>query len=445
MSTPSVLAEPPKQTPVLDQPAPTGARGIKTPAATPAPAGVAQRLLSLDTYRGLIMVTLAFNGFGLAATARAHLEKEGPSTFWQHVYFHSEHAEWTGGGYWDMIQPSFMFMVGVAMAFSYAKRQRLGQSRGQMLRHAIVRSLILILLGIALAYWRNLGAFFDPDWKRYGPWGLMNVLTQIGLGYTFLFLLWGRSFRVQAGAAAAILVGTWLLYVAWPGTGIDIAKGAPELKITQKWAAEHLTGIAPAWHKSANAGQDIDLVWLNALPQVVEYKVNTGGYQTINFIPSLATMLFGLMCGELLRSGSSSRRKLIVLFLGGLGGIAAGVLLDQTGACPLVKRIWTPSWALYSTGICCLILGSFYGIIDVLGYRRWTFFLVVVGMNSIAIYAMSMVLKDVVVWPLKHYYGADVFKDWAGLYAPMLQYTLIGLVFWLACYVMYRFKIFVRI
>lgn len=388
------------------------------------------------------MVTLAFTGFGLAATATNHLKANGPSEFWSGVYFHSEHAEWVGGGYWDLIQPSFMFMVGAAMAFSCAKRQRLGHSYGQMLGHAVLRSVVFIFLGIFLAYgWGPNGWHLE----NLGNWGLMNVLTQIGLGYTFLFLLWGKSQRTQALAAGGILLGTWLLYVLFAGPGIDLEKGISEFKITKDWARAHLTGLDPAWHKSANVGQDIDLLLLNALPRTQEYTHNRGGYQTINFLPSLATMLFGLMCGELLRSARPADRKLAILVNAGLAGLAIGVLLDLTGICPLVKRLWAPSWAVWSTGWCCLILAWLYALIDVLGYRRWTFPLVVVGMNSIAIYALSQLFRGVVVWPLKEAFGPEVFKEWAGLYGPMLQFTLVGLVFWVICYVMYRFKVFVRI
>src|SRR5262249_29293652 len=154
----------------------------------------------------------------------------------------------------------------------------------------------------------------------------------------------------------------------------------------------------------------------------------------INFIPSLATMLFGLMCGQLLRSARQPNQKLQWLVLGGVVGIVLGLVLDRTGVCPIVKRIWTPAWALYSTGICCLILAALYGFIAVLGFRRWTFPLVVVGMNSMAIYEMSMVMKGWVTWPFTAAFGPNVFEDWAGLYGPMLQYTLIGLVFWAICY-----------
>ena len=109
-----------------------------------------QRLLSLDVYRGLIMVTLAFTGFGLAATATRHLRAEGPSPFWEAVHYQFEHVQWVGCGYWDLIQPSFMFMVGLAAAFSYAKRRQLGQPYGRMFGHALWRSVVLVLLGIFL-------------------------------------------------------------------------------------------------------------------------------------------------------------------------------------------------------------------------------------------------------------------------------------------------------
>lgn len=406
----------------------------ETPRADREPAFVKQRLHSLDAYRGLIMVTLAFNGFGLAATATNHLRAEGPSTFWATVHHHFEHVEWVGCGYWDLIQPSFMFMVGVAMAFSYAKRRQQGQSYPRLLGHAVWRSLLLIFLGI----------FLISNWSRSTVWSLMNVLTQIGLGYTFLFLLWGRSLRVQAVAAAAILGGTWLLYVLYPAPGI-YPDGAPEVGVSRQWARTNLAGVGPAWHKNANVGQAIDLWLVNQLPQRSPYTYNRGGYQTLNFLPSLATMLFGLMCGELLRSRYGHGRRLAILTAAGLAGLGAGWLLDATGVCPLIKRIWTPAWALYSAGWCCLILAGLYAVVDALGYRRWAWPLVVVGVNSIAIYSMSMLLKPWVASTLRTHLGQDIFDRWGPLWAPTVQAVLVGLMFWLACWWMYRNKVFIRI
>jgi heparan-alpha-glucosaminide N-acetyltransferase len=400
---------------------------------TPSPAASA-RLQSLDTYRGLIMVSLAFNGFGLAAAARNHLKAEPDSGFWRAIYHQFEHVDWVGGGYWDLIQPSFMFMVGVSMAYSYVRRQAEGQSWGRMFGHACWR-------GVALAF---LGIFLISNSRPSTEWSLMNVLTQIGLGYPFLFLLWGRSARVHAIAAAALLLGTWLLYTAWPTRGIDLAQGTPQVGVTATWAKEHLTGVGAAWHKNANAGHAIDLWLLNLLPRREAFVFNGGGYQTINFIPSLATMLFGLMCGELLRSSRTTAAKFRLLIAAGAAGIVAGLIWQALG-CPIVKRIWTPSWALYSTGWCCLLLGGLYGLVDLAGWRRWTFPLLVVGMNSIAIYAMGMLLKPWTAKTLQTHLGNDLFQILGAANAPAVQATFTGLVFWFICFWMYRRKIFLRI
>lgn len=397
-----------------------------------------RRLQSLDAYRGLIMISLSFAGFGLAKTASAFLEENPDSGFWAAVKYQFSHAQWVGCSYWDMIQPSFMFMVGVSMAYSYVHRQERGDSYGRMLGHAAWRSIVLIGLSIYLM----------SQWRSYTNWGFMNVLGQIGLGYTFLFLLWGRSNRTHVVAAASLLVGTWLLYVAYPGSGIDLASGNAGVEVTQEWAHEHLEGIRPSWHKSANVGHAVDVFFLNLFPLQEPYKSNKGGYQTINFIPSLATMLFGLMCGELLRSRRKDREKLKLLAIAGVSGLIVGQLLNLTGICPLVKRIWTPSWALFSTGWCCLILGGLFWVIDVRGYRRWTYPLIVVGMNSIAIYCMSMSLKPYVARQWQAHLGQDVFTFWEALdpaWAPVVQACLTGLTFWVVCWYMYRKKIFIRI
>lgn len=394
-----------------------------------------QRLLSLDTYRGLIMISLAFTGFGLAATAKLHLEQDPESQIWHDVYYQFEHTEWTGCSYWDLIQPSFMFMVGSAMAFSYHKRKQSGQSYGRMLAHAIWRSFVLIFLGI----------FLISNWSKSTEWSLMNVLTQIGLGYTFLFLLWGRRTWVQALAAVLILGVTWGLYVGFPDGTIDISQGAPDRGVSAEWAQENLEGIPSAWQKNANVGHTIDRVVLNWFPREEPFVFNRGGYQTINFLPSLATMLFGLMAGELLRSRRGDMTKLLVLFLAGFGGIVLGVLAERTGVCPIVKRIWTPAWALYSGGWCCLLLGSLYAVIDVLRFRTWTYPLVVVGANSIAIYCMTQLLKKWVAGTFQTHLGQDVFTIFGDNWTPTVEYTTIGLTFWLICWWMYRNRIFIRI
>ncbi len=384
------------------------------------------------------MISLAFAGFGLAASAANVLEHNPDSRLWQNVHYQFEHTEWVGCSYWDMIQPSFMFMVGVSMAYSYAGRKRRGDSYWRMLGHAVTRSIVLILLSI----------FLMSLWDDRTQWTFMNVLAQIGLGYAFLFLLWGWSWRVQAMAAAVILAGTWIAYEAYPHAGVDLATGAADVGVTKQWADEHLAGVRPAWHKNANVGHAVDVWALNKFPRAEPFVFNRGGYQTINFIPSLATMLFGLMCGELLRSDRTNRRKLLILLIAGGLGIFAGLTLHYSGACPLVKRIWTPSWTLFSTGWCCLILAGLFGLVDVWGFRGWTFPIVVVGMNSILIYCMSIALKPWTARQLQTHLGEDVFTFYGRIspdFAPTVTAVMVGLAFWLVCFYLYRSKIFVRI
>lgn len=423
-----------RRAPTMSEMSPATPNGSAESSTTPAPAAPG-RLLSLDAYRGLIMVTLAFNGFGLAKVAQNHLKDAPDSTFWKFIFHQFEHVEWAGCGYWDLIQPSFMFMVGLSMAYSYVRRQAEGQPYARLLGHAAWRSVVLVFLGI----------FLISNWGKSTTWSFMNVLTQMGLGYLFLFLCWGRAVRTQAVVVGALLAGTWLLYVTYPGAGIDPATGAAGVGVSQEWAAAHLANLPDAWHKNANIGHALDLWLLNLLPQAQPFTFSRGGYQTINFVPSLATMILGLMCGELLRGRRTPEQKFKTLCIAGIAGIIAGQLLEWLGVCPLVKRIWTPSWAIYSTGWCCLLLAGLFGVIDLKGRRRWAFPLVVVGMNSIAMYSMSMLLKPWVARTWQIHLGPDVFKFLGETWSPAVQATLVGLTFWLVCWWMHRRRIFLRI
>ncbi len=393
-----------------------------------------ERLLSLDAYRGLIMVALAFNGFGLADTASRHLKENPDSSFWQFLKFQFSHVEWQGCAFWDLIQPSFMFMVGVSMAYSYVKREARGDSWGSMFFHAITRSIILILLGV----------FLSSNGEKTTNWTFMNVLSQIGLGYPFLFLMWRRHVAVQFVVVSLLLVGTGLLYTNYSTPGIDMEVGNPAVGVDADWAKANLTGVAPQWHKNANVGHAIDNVVLNWFPREKPFEFNRGGYQTINFIPSLATMLLGLICGELLRTAWSGGRKVLLMLALGAVLIALSYLAQYYGWVS-VKRIWTPAWALLSTGICCGILASLYGVIDVLGFRAWSMFLVVVGMNSIAIYMMGQLLRGWTARTLETHFGPNLFQFLGEAYVPMLTSTFVGLCFWLVCYWMMRQKIFIRV
>lgn len=384
------------------------------------------RLVSLDAYRGFVMICLAANGFGIAATAANFPD----SPLWQALRFQFDHVPWTGCAFWDLIQPSFMFMVGVSLPYSYAKRRDAGDSYLFLLGHAIIRSIILILLGIFLS-----------SSEKTTNFTFMNVLTQIGLGYTFLFLLWDREPKVQLRIAAGILVAYWALFALTPvaGSDFDFARAG----VPKDWT--FLTGFAAHWQKCANAAASFDLWFLNLFPRPEEFIANKGGYQTLNFIPSLVTMLFGLMAGEFIRSSTDRRKTLVGLITAGILLFVIGWACGFLGVCPLVKRIWTPSWTLYSTGLTLLMLALFYGIIDVAGWRWWAFPLTVAGMNSIALYIMSQLLRNWTAASLQRHFGADLFKYFGEPYEPLLKANLVLLAFWLFVWWLYRQKIFFRI
>jgi heparan-alpha-glucosaminide N-acetyltransferase len=404
-----------------------------------------QRLMSLDAYRGFVMLAMVSHGFALPRIARESAYAHDP--VWQRLAYQFDHVPWIGCSFWDLIQPSFMFMVGVAMAFSRASRAASGQSYFQMALHAAWRAVALVLLGVFL---RSVG-------QKQTNFTFVDVTSQIGLGYFFLFLLWGRRPVTQFLWAVAILGGYWLAFYLYP-VPKEINDAA--LGIEPGW--KHLTGIAAHWDKNTNLAADFDVWFLNLFPRETPFVVNEGGYQTLNFIPSLATMIFGLLTGELLRSGLGHGQKILWMLLAGAAGLAAGLTLDHFGLCPLVKRIWTPSWTMFAAGCTLWMLAGFYLVIEVVRLRSWAFPLVVVGMNSIAIYCMDKLIRGWILGTFRLHLGQEILsgKDvisWLnshlGVNLPHLRPEFVPLVecvvglmaLWLICYWMYRRKIFLKI
>jgi predicted acyltransferase len=384
-----------------------------------------ERLLSLDAYRGFTMLAMATGGLALAELSQNHPD----SQLWSFLGRHSEHVEWRGCSFWDLIQPSFMFIVGVAMPFSYARRRDDGQSWGRMFGHALMRSVVLVLLAI----------FLSSAGKRQTEFIFTNVLAQIGLGYMVVFLLLDRSPRVQFLSACAISIGYWLWFaLSWPpGPNAEVAT------TLSNDPAVRLTGFLAHWSKNANPAAAFDQYFLNLFPRPANapFRFNEGGYTTLNFVPSIATMIFGVLAGEFLRSVRPAREKIQGLLVMAALCLVIGTAMDGT-VCPIVKRIWTPSWVVYSTGWTLGMLAAFYAVIDVAGYRRWAFPFFVVGANSIAIYVMAQLLKPFVARTLLTHVGPHIFD---GEYGPVVRGAAVTLALWLVCLWMYQRKIFIRI
>lgn len=377
---------------------------------TEEPKSPSERLLSLDVYRGMVMLLLATSGLGLARAAN-----QGEGAFAKFIVFQGTHPEWNsqfavfGVSLWDLIQPAFMFIVGVSMPFSYEKRARLGESYSRRLRHAWTRAILLTLLGVFLQSLRK------PD--TY--WIFTNVLSQIGLGYGFLFFLVGKSWRTQFTTGALVLVVYYVLMILLP-RGLE------------SWRIHFENGTS--------FPQVFDQWFLNLFPREEEFTGHA--YSTLNFVPSFVTMLMGLMAGQVLKNREVSEAwKLKQLW------IAAGILL-LAGAiagltfCPVVKKLWTPSWTLFSGGYVVGLLALSYWIIDVKKWNGWVFPFVVVGLNPLAMYLMGMISKGFVRDNLHRHLPDFLF---AGPKAPIVDACLIALVFWLVLWWMFRKKVFLRL
>lgn len=354
------------------------------------------------------------------------------SGFWRFLCHHQSHVEWVGCSLHDLIQPGFSFLVGVALPFSIASRVARGQSFGRMTLHAFWRALLLILLGVFL---RSTGA-------NQTYWTFEDTLSQIGLGYPFLFLLGFGGKRVQWTAFGFIVLGYWLAFALYPLPDANFewtAAGVPP-----DWP-HHASGFAAHWNKNVNAAWAFDRWFLNLFPRETPFTHNGGGYSTLSFIPTLATMILGLLAGGLLRSERAAAAKVKWLCFAGVLGLVFGAAADWFGVCPLVKRIWTPSWVLFSGGWCFLFLAGFYVVVDLLGFKRSAFPLVVIGMNSIAAYCMAHLFERFVMKNLKTHLGQDFFKLFGPAYEPFWHGLAALLVLWLLLYWMYRKRIFLKI
>jgi len=370
---------------------------------------ISKRLLSLDVYRGVVMLLLATQGLGIA---RATANSEGAFAKWLHFQF--SHPLWisqfniVGVAIWDMIQPAFMFIVGVSMPFSYGKRAKLGESFLKRMRHAWVRALMLTLLGIFLASMSQIQT----------KWLFTNVLAQIGLGYGFLFFLVGKSWRTQFTVGIGILLSYWGLMLIFPLGNASIA--------------EH-------FENGKTFPQQVDLWFINLFPQS---KPFTGlSYATLNFVPAMVTMLMGLMCGQVLKDQSLSEgTKLRKLLIAAAACFAAGIIWSFLG-CPVIKKLWTPSWTLYSGGYVIAALALSYWIIDVKKWKGWVFPFVVVGLNPLMMYLLGQICRSFTIKSLKTHLP-DIW--FAGNYGQIVQATLVALIFWLILWGMYKNRVFLR-
>lgn len=305
--------------------------------------GVEPRLGSLDLFRGLTMFLLVAEG---AQVYESLLVPELNGTWLQAAATQFTHHPWSGLRFWDLVQPFFMFIVGVAMPFSFARRWERGESYPATFRHAVVRSLVLLGLGVGV-YVVAAGRLTLELW---------NVLAQLSFTYLVAFLLMRKGARTQLLATVGLLVLTELVYRLWPVAGFD-----------QPFSPDH------------NFGSWMDLLLMG--------KLSEGHWVAVNALPTTAHTVWGVLAGRVLMSERTPARKIRILVIAGLIGLVVGYGLDPVT--PIIKRICTTSFVIASGGWCLLALALSYWLIDVKGWKRWAGFAMVFGMNPLFIYLFS--------------------------------------------------------
>lgn len=354
------------------------------------------------------------------------------SLLWRWLAYNQTHVEWAGMSLHDTIQPGFTFLVGVALPYSVRSRQAKGDSFRRILLHTLWRSLVLIALGVFLRSTAGPITYFTFE----------DTLSQIGLGYTFGFLLVYARPRVQWAALAGILVGYWLAWALYPvpAPGFDYAT----VGVPPGWQGQIYTGFAAHWNKNSNFGNAFDVWFLNIFPRTKPFRYNDGGYLTLSFIPTLGTMLLGVIAGRwFLEAKPVMPMRRFLLAAAGL--TAAGLLFHFTGICPIVKRIWTPSWTLWSGGVCFLFLAGFAWIVEIKGHRKIVFPLVVVGMNSIAAYLIAHLWEDFIESSFRIHLGEHALNAFGASIEPFFLGLLTMLAYWSILYWMYRKRIFLKV
>jgi predicted acyltransferase len=354
------------------------------------------RLVSLDVFRGLIMFLLAAE----AAEVYDALEDLVAGTPWlEGIVRQFHHHPWNGLRFWDLIQPFFMFIVGVAMVFSVQRRRDHGETWGHTFRHIATRCTLLLAFGVALhcVYAGEL------------VWELWNVLSQLSVTILVAFLLFNLPFRTQLVISLALLGLTELLYRTFPVAGFD-----------------------QPFVQGQNFGAYMDLVLMG--------KINDGGWVAINALPTSAHTIWGVLAGKWLRADRPAADTIRALLIWGFAGLVVGYGMDLAGVTPIIKRICTSSFVLASGGWCLMALAAAYTLVDVKGYRRFAPFFIVIGANSIFIYLFSETVGKQWVNGFVGIFtnGVLAWMNTPGVLAAVVTAITVLLLEWSLCLALYR-------
>lgn len=363
-----------------------------------------QRLYSLDALRGFDMFWI------MGAEEIVHtIAKATGNSFWQGFATQLTHPDWNGFHFYDLIFPLFLFIAGVATPYSVGRDLEKGKTRSTVLWRVIKRAMILVLLGIIA----NNGLKIHPIAQiRFA-----SVLGRIGIAYMFANIIYLYCKRnAQIIWFFSLIVGYWLLlkFTAAPG-----------------FAPGDLT-------MEGNFASYVDRMLLPG-------KLYLGIHDPeglLSAIPAIGTGLLGILTGTFLKTYTniSGSKKSLYMFVTGVIFLLLAQLWNLDF--PINKNLWTSSFVLNVGGYSLILLSIFYYIIDVLGYKTWTFFFRVIGMNSILIYMSGKFIS----WE----YSTNAFFGWLGqLFSDPWNDVILAICYvlikWLFLYFMYRKKVFLRV
>lgn len=366
-----------------------------------------ERVVSIDALRGFDMFWIIGGG-----TVLSQLVEVWDNPVTRTIKEQLEHVKWEGFHFEDLIFPLFLFIMGAVLPFSMSRRRQKGQSSAAIHLHILKRSVVLILLGLLF---NNLMNF---EWSEM-RWP--GVLQRIGVCYFFAAIIVVHTkWRTQAIIISAVLILYWLAAALIPvpsfGAGVMTMEGCLSTYIDQQLIPGEL---------------------------YYGYGDNEG---IISTFPAVCTVLMGAMAGHWLRSPQDASRrdrpgsnKAAGLAVAGLACVIAGYVWSF--AFPIIKIIWTSSYTLFSGGLCLMLLALFYWIIDVKGYRRWTFFFVVIGVNPITIYFLQ---RFVDFGGMAEFFLSGVAAN-VGLFTPLIIPIGALAIKWLFLWFLYRHKIFFKV
>ncbi|HEV3301400.1 MAG TPA: DUF5009 domain-containing protein [Planctomycetaceae bacterium] len=372
------------------------------------------RLLSLDALRGFDMFWI----IGGEELIRSLANLTENQTFRELAHKHTEHPEWHGFTLYDCIFPLFMFIAGVAIPYSFASHLARGQGSAALHLRVIRRGILLILLGLVINGILHFNFTLHFDKTAEGARHLVadfskvrfpSVLGRIGIGYTFaaLIVLHTRP-RNQLLTAIGLLVGYWAALKYIPVPGFDAG------------------GLLPG----QNLGDFIDR---HLLPGHL-YRTIRDPEGLFSAIPSVATVLIGVMAGHWLRRGEyGGLLKAAGLAVAGVACVAAALAWDRTF--PMNKNLWTSSFVLMTSGISLALLSIFYLVIDVWQIRAWSFFFVVIGVNAITVYVGQRLIDfDALAKIVFDHHMHGVLLESGGLFLK-----------WIVLFFLYKQRIFLRV